>query len=214
MVSHRASWILLSGILLSAQPSQAQSSPQGYTLIGAPENKPFGGAPRRFVVRIHVPYGRTRAEVRELLERVAIEQQRTLKANAVTVFAYRPGDTGDGAYSVGRAVVAPHGEWARAAERGPMIARVDLEDAYFAGDPNQATGQTKVLVSEGRSKTIFLSRRFESWGDADLVANVPAGTAVEILETRTSGPSVTRYRVRARVRGKAVQGWVFDSDVR
>ncbi len=95
-----------------------------------------------------------------------------------------------------------------------MIARVDLEDAYFAGDPNQATGQTKVLVSEGRSKTIFLSRRFESWGDADLVANVPAGTAVEILETRTSGPSVTRYRVRARVRGKAVQGWVFDSDVR
>ncbi len=95
-----------------------------------------------------------------------------------------------------------------------MITRVDLEDAYFAGDPNRATGQTKMLVSEGRSKTVFLSRRFESWGDADLVARLSAGMAVEILETRTSGPDITRYRIRARVRGNAVEGWVHDSDVR
>jgi hypothetical protein len=206
--------LLVAGTLLGSRPAVSQAAGGGYTMAGPPENVSTGIAPRRFVVRIRVPFGKSRQDVEALLDQVVREQQRALRASALTVFAYRPGDPIDGAYSVGRAVIAPFGDWARAGERGPLQVRIDVESSYFAGDPSQATGTKKRLVSEGALRSVFVSRRFESWGDTDLIARVPLGTPVTILETRTYGPYVTRYRIRVKHRSKVIEGWVHDSDVR
>ena len=194
--------------------ARAQRGPDDFTIVGSPEKLPTASAPRRYTVRIRVPFGKSRQVVQALLERVAQEQQRALNANALTVFAYRPGDPVNGIYSVGEATIAPFGDWSRAGEQGPLRTTVTLRDEYFAGDPSKATGTMKVLTSEGALKTISLSRRFESWGDADIVARIRVGTTVQILETRTSGPYVTRFRIRVKSGGKVVEGWVHDNNVK
>jgi hypothetical protein len=204
---------ILPALVVMSTRVPAQSGRAEYTVVGQPENYPTSTAPRRFVVRIRVPYGKTHRDVRALLERIARDQQRALNADALTVFAYRPKDPVDGTYSVGQATIAPYGDWALAGEAGPLRIHVDLQEAYFAGNPNRATGKIKRLISHGALRTVSISRRFESWGDADIIATVPAGTAVEILETRTSGPYLTRYRVRLKMHGKVVVGWIHDSDV-
>jgi hypothetical protein len=205
--------VLVAGTLFGSLPAVSQSAGEGYKMVGAPENVPTRIAPRRFMVRIRMPFGKSRQEVESLLDQVVREKQRALRANAVTLFAYRPGDPIDGAYSVGRAVIAPFGDWARAGERGPLQVKIDVESSYFAGDPRQATGTKKRLVSEGALRSVFVSRRFESWADTDLIARVPRGTPVTILETRTYGPYVTRYRIRVKQNSTIIEGWVHDSDV-
>jgi hypothetical protein len=207
---------LLTTIAMIVGPSRgaAQAIPEGYTIVGRPENVPSSSAPRRFTVRIRVQFGKSRSEITTLLERVARQQQRDLRANAVTIFAYRPGDPTDGQYSVGRAMIAPYGDWSRAGENGPLRVQIDLENAYFSGDPARQNGTTKRFSSDGASRTVFVSRRFESWGDADIIARVSTGIDVLVLETRTSGPYLTRLKVRFRLRGKSIEGWVDDTDVR
>lgn len=199
--------------IIIGQALPAQQPAPAYTVVGAPENVPSAAAPRRYVVRLRIPYGQSRQDVRTLLEQVATEQRAKLNAAALMVFAYRPSDPVTGTYSAGRAIIAPQGDWARAGESGPLKTVVDLQDAYFAGDPARSTGMKKYLVSAGRSHTVSLSRRFESWNDADILAEVSTGTVVDILETRTSGPYVTRYRVRVKKNGKLIEGWVHASAV-
>jgi hypothetical protein len=62
--------------------------------------------------------------------------------------------------------------------------------------------------------TVSVSRRFESWNDADIVAKVSTGTVVAILETRTSGPYVTRHRIKVTKNGTSIEGWVHASEVK
>jgi hypothetical protein len=200
--------------MLSAGGAPAQVAANAYTLVGKPESYPIAGAMRRHVVAIRVPYGKARPELHALLERVAREQHKKLRSDALMVYAYRQDEGTDGQPSVGRAVIAPFGEWGKAAERGPVRVVVEIEPSYFAGSPARANGTAKRLVTEGATQRVDISRRFESWRPEDVVAEVPVGTTVTILETRTSGPYVTRYRVRLKHRGKTIVGWVHDSEVR
>ena len=197
----------------SARDAAARAA-DSVEVVGPPENTPSPAAPRRYTVRVRVPYGLTRDQLTAMLTRVAEGRRRALDANALLVLAYRQGEPGSGPYTAGRAVIAPYGEWGWAGEPGPLQVKVDVADAYFAGDPTAATGSERVLVTDGRTQTIRLSRRFESGGDADVVAQLPAGTKVTILETRTSGRAITGYRVRAQQGGRKVEGWVRRENVR
>jgi hypothetical protein len=113
-------------------------------VVGPPENTPSPAAPRRFTVRVRVPYGLTREQLTAMLTRVAENRRSALNADALMLLAYRQGEPASGTYTAGRAVVAPGGDWAKAGQPGPMQVTVDVADAYFKGDSSAASGRTRV----------------------------------------------------------------------
>jgi len=93
---------------------EGQAGPQ-YEVVGE-EWLDFSRAKRRSV-RVLVPPGLSREELRYNLKHCAATQFNEFKPDAVNVFAYWKHPDGydiDGAYTAGRAVFAPFGEWGRA----------------------------------------------------------------------------------------------------
>jgi hypothetical protein len=176
-------------------------------IVGAPEAVHIAGA-KRFAVRATVPLGLTRDELRGLLAAAAEREARRLGADALMLFAYREGENPTGIYTAGRAVVAPGGDWSRARERGTAPqTTVELEERYFAPPDELQAGASGVLMSAGASGEVALSRSAQSWHDEDIVAHLPAGARVTVVEVWRDA-YLTRYRVRGRTRERMVTGWV------
>jgi hypothetical protein len=201
----------------SAVPGSAASSAErtSYTQIGGVEDVSHALA-RRFSSRVVVPLGRTREEVTATLERAARDMAEENDANAVMVFAYRPGDRPEGIYSVGRAIYAPGGKWENADDGGPMQVTVDLSDLYFAPPDISGSPGDTVALGNPYGDRVSLSGEYGTWGDDDIVARMPNGTRGVILE-RKSQPMGDQEFVRYRIRtlGPAGrEGWVHKGDTR
>lgn len=186
-----------------------------YTQAGSIKDVSYPLA-RRFSSRVVVPLGRTREEVTATLERAARDLAQKTDADAVMVFAYRPGDRPEGIYSVGRAVYAPNGKWENADDGGPMQVSVDLRDLYFAPPDTSGSPGDTVALNDPYGDRVDLSNEYGKWGDDNIVAQVPNGSKAVILE-RESEPMGNQEFVRYRVRTLGAtrrEGWVHKGDTR
>lgn len=171
---------------------------------------------KRMTIRIKVPLGRTKEELTATLERAAREVQEKTKANAVSVFAYRPQDKTDGAYSAGMAEYAPNGEWANAAQSGPMQVKVELNDLYFAAPTEKIDVQSVIqLKANSTDSKVGISRKYGSWMEEDIITYVPKGTEAKILEVKSQSlgsSELIRYQVSTD--GGRVVGWIHEWNVK
>ena len=184
---------------------------------------------RRYRARIEITRGRTREELEATLKRAAREICAKRNADAVIVFAYRPGDDTHGVYSVGRAEYAPNGVWADEANPrkrdSPKDFAIDIGAVYFFDESTLHEPGTVVYLRvkseslrRGAPNLVSVSKEHDEWGEETVIARVRRGTSATILERRstviTSDDLFTRYRVSVRHDTTIVQGWVHHSDVR
>lgn len=165
--------------------------------------------------RIIVPLGRTRAEVEATLRRAARELHEETNADAIGIYAYRPQDDPSGQYSVGRAILAPNGDWSEAGSSGPMRTTVDLNELYFRPAVERVkAGDTVELISR-RGEPIEISNDYGAWYEEHIVARVQPGTHAVVLERRSEpmgDQEFVRYRIRTEGSPRA-EGWVHGSNV-
>ena len=163
--------------------------------------------------RVVVPVGLSREELTANLCLAAIDAHRSanVKLGSVMIFAYSSQET-SGAYSAGRAVYAPQGDWAKADPDTAMFewrVSTDLAEGYFAPKPVLLGAGDQVELITDNGLPIGISRSPTSWGDADFVARAPKGTKARIVSMKTSnlvdGHTMTRYEI-ATVGG--ARGWV------
>lgn len=177
----------------------------------------YGGRIKRVVVNIIIPLGRTEKEVHETLKKAAIEIGKREHAKAAAVKGYRPQDKErTGTYTVGQATYAPNGKWGDADSNAPMSVTVELskDSLYFRKEQTTKTGKNFIL-KEAQGGPISISRNRDNWGDKNIIAKIPSGTPVSVLE-RYEVPissSMLLTRVHVRVEKKKLEGWVFGSDV-
>lgn len=186
-----------------------------YMPVAAPENTSFLRV-TRYSSRVLVPLGRTREELTATLEQAARTLADQTGADAVMVFAYRQGDKPSGAYTAGRAIYAPNGRWDEAGEDGPMQVIVELNDLYFAPPAARASAGDTVTLKSTLLDSVALSREYGSWSDDDIVARVPNGARVVVLDTRSEpvvNEELIRYRVRTLDPAALHEGWVHKWDV-
>jgi hypothetical protein len=89
------------------------------------------GTAKRFSRRIVIPLGRTREEVRETLKRASRDLLGQREVDAAMIFGYRPNESREGSYSVGRAVIAPGGDWSKASSGEQKRVSIELVESYF-----------------------------------------------------------------------------------
>lgn len=199
--------------------TRATAAKVAYELVGAVEDASIGST-KRVRVRIVIPLGRSRTDVRNTLARAARDTAQREKARAVMVLAYRPGDDPKAAHTVGRAVYAPNGRWEDARKSAAVRVETELVESYFG----RAVEKTQrynvgdnVKLASRVGRDVALSGRWNDWSDAFITARVPNGASVTILEKRelpvTAGLKTMRYRVRVRREGVTVDGWVGESDI-
>jgi len=175
------------------------------------------GRVTRYEYAITIPSGRTRAEVEATLRHAAETIGRREQPDALIVNAYRQGEPASGVYSVGQAIWAPGGLWENARQGGAKSVSVKLGELYFQDTPRlYASGETVKVQPEGE-ETAVLSDSYEDWGAGRIIAELPAGALVVVLDNKseviTPEYVLTRYRVRATVRGRAVTGWMHAFDL-
>ena len=186
-----------------------------YTRVSKIEDVSYANV-KRVSRRIVVPLGRTKDQLTATLDRAARELAKEAHANAVMVFAYRPGDNQSGQYSAGRVGYAPNGRWEEAASSAPMRVSVDLNDLYFAPPKDQITNGEAISLKAPRGGLIELSKGYGSWAEEDIIARVPEGTEATIVNRRAEpmgNQEFVRYRVRVSDRGREVNGWVHQWNV-
>lgn len=186
-----------------------------FTQVGELEDISTAEA-KRMTIRIKVPLGRTKEELTATLERAAREVEEKTKANAVSVFAYRPQDKTDGAFTAGMAEYAPNGEWANAAQSGPMQVKVELNELYFAAPTEKLSVQSVIkLKADSAEEKVGISREFGSWLEEDIITYVPLGTEAKILEVKSQplgSSELVRYQISTD--GGRVIGWVHEWNVK
>jgi hypothetical protein len=140
-----------------------------------------------------------------------------VKLGALTIFAYDSEDV-KGSYSAGRLEYAPEGKWEKANPKIPVSKwemKIDFAEFYFAPKPTKIDVGVKVVIADPDSPTVGISKKVESWGDSDLIANVPRGTKATVLEVKefslAGGYKMIRYRVKT---DKGVTGWVNSEPVK
>lgn len=130
--------------------------------------------------RVVVPLGLSREELTANLCLAAIEAHRSANVTlgSVMIFAYSSEET-SGAYSAGRAVYAPAGDWSKADPSAPLVERrvaTELAEGYFAPKPVLLAAGDQVELIDDDARTIGISRSATSWGDADVVTRAPKGS--------------------------------------
>ncbi|HET6231339.1 MAG TPA: hypothetical protein VFE05_14800 [Longimicrobiaceae bacterium] len=187
-----------------------------YEMVGSPEDVSYASV-RRFSSRVIVPLGRTREELTATLGRAAHALATERNADAVSVFAYRPGDPTNGIFSAARATLAPHGKWEEAGSGDSLELTVDFSPLYFAppaAGPGQ--GDTVELVAS-YGDDVIISSEYGNWGDEYIKARVKNGTRAVVLERRSqpAGDSeIVRLRVRTLGHHGAHEGWVHGGDAK
>jgi hypothetical protein len=119
-----------------------------YEQIGPIEYDSFTGMNPPLVyltVRIAIPPGYTKEEVRETLKQVAETTAEEKEPTEVLVFAYRSKADISGAFNVGRA------EWERANNVEPVRLSVDTEPDYFTAEQDAAPVVEDSRASSGMS---------------------------------------------------------------
>ena len=169
----------------------------------AADRQDYAGHPR-LVWRIQVAPELSREDMTAVLTR-AVQDARGRegdKLTEVTVFAYDSEDT-KGAYTAGRAVGGADGK-----------TTVDLAEGYFAAKARTFAAGQKVVLTDADTPTIAVSRKVETWGDADIIAHVPSGTNATVLGLKqynvVDGMKLVRYEIRT---DKGVRGWVHAEPV-
>jgi len=134
-----------------------------------------------------------------------------VKLGSVMIFAYSSQET-SGAYSAGRVVYAPQGDWSKADPDTAMFdwrVSTELAKGYFAPKTRLLAVGDQVELITDNALPIGISKSPTSWGDADFVARAPTGTKARIVNVKTSntvdGNTMTRYEI-ATVGG--ARGWV------
>lgn len=216
MKTYRSLWVRTSAltaslflVILSACFSQNTT----YKMVGSPEDISIPAA-KRISARIIITEGRTRQEVVATLEKAARELFDKTDANAVMVFAYRPGDLTDGGFTVGRAVFAPEGKWESAASNEKIAITTDLSDLYFSAKKQQPTIDKVITLKSTYSSYVAVSNEQGSWNDGNIIARVDNGTKANLLEIRkyhTDNYELVRFRVRIKS-SPPTEGWVHASD--
>jgi hypothetical protein len=82
-------------------------------------------------MRIVIPVGRTREEVRETFKRAMRDLLGQRNADAAIVWGYSPNDPLDSSYTVGMATFAPNGVWSKAGDGKPKRVIIELTASYF-----------------------------------------------------------------------------------
>ena len=198
----------------SASADSGPSDRTSFTAAGEIQDVSYAGV-KRFSKRIVVPLGRTREEVTETLEIAARELAKEQEADAVMVFAYRPDDSVEGAYTVGRAVYAPNGKWEDAEGRGPMRVVVDLNELYFAPSKTYSSPGDTITLGSSAGEEVPLSNAYGDWSDKAIVARLATGTRAIILEKKSEPmgeQEFVRYRVRVLGTGSR-EGWIHEWNV-
>lgn len=154
---------------VSNAASKFSDEQTSFTQVGELEDISTAEA-KRMTIRIKVPLGKTKEELAATLERAAREVQEKTKANAVSVFAYRPQDKTDGAYSAGMAEYAPNGEWANAAQSGPMQVKVELNELYFAAPTKRLSVNSviKLKADSAEEKLVYPGSSEVGWKKTSL----------------------------------------------
>jgi hypothetical protein len=173
----------------------------------------------RLTWRVVVPLGLSREELTANLCLAAIAAHRSanVKLGSVMIFAYSSEET-SGAYSAGRAVYAPAGDWSKANPSVPLFewrVATELAEGYFAPKPALLAAGDQVELIDDDARTIGISRSATSWGDADFVTRAPKGTKARIVSVKTSntvdGNTMTRYEIAT---AGGARGWVHSFAVR
>jgi hypothetical protein len=194
----------------------AQGIPQ-YAEYGLPEDVSFAGV-KRIKAVIIIPLGYTEAQVRVLLEQAARTIGTREKARATSIFAYRPQDNLSSPYTIGQAIYAPNGRWEDARLNTPLAVTITLGTLYFREEPSNQPkqGDQAALISQ-RETTIDFSRSSKSWGRTDIIAQIPVGTSITIVERQefplTAHEVMIRYLVRVQWQGKVIEGWVHGDQI-
>ena len=173
-----------------------------YKILSEEQNK-LGGA-KRFTYRISVPLGLSKDELTQLLTSAAWDLQKKKRASGIWIFAYREDDEDtDGAFSAGRCILAPDGDWAKAVTSSSNLkANVDIAETY--------TYDGKIF--EVGSK-LFTTDDVTLYDDNDReFATVKKGTEVTILEhQRSFAINITFERYKVAI-GKT-KGWLNDYEL-
>jgi len=188
-----------------------------YEQVGPVEDYSLGTA-KRVVARITIPTGHTRDEVSATLKQAAMVLAALHRADASTIFAYRPGDPIPGVYTVGMATYGPNGRWENAHIEGPKSVTVELSDLYFNSDNAQKfqIGDTVLLWSSSGDE-ILISSESKSWHEDYIFAKVPSGTQASIQKVDTYpmlNNELIRLRVKLNYDGRTVEGWIHSWDIK
>lgn len=163
--------------------------------------------------------GLSREDLTANLCLAALEAHRSanVKLGSVMIFAYSSEET-SGAYSAGRAVYAPDGDWSKADASVALFewrVATDLAEGYFAPKSVLLAAGDQVELIDDDARTIGISRSATSWGDADFVTRVPKGTKARIVSVKASnmvdGNTMTRYEIATT---GGARGWVHSFVVR
>jgi hypothetical protein len=189
-----------------------------YELLRPLEDSSYG-AVKRLGARIVIPLGRDEDALRATFRRAAKEIIEQERPDALFIFGFRPGDSTDGHYSVGRLTYAANGKWEDARLKGPVQVAIELGSLYFAQPlppEDSVRGQVWRVTPTGRPAV--MSDAYGAWGDENVVARLPAGSVVTILSRKsepfTAEYEFVRYRVQADFEGATVEGWMHASDLK
>lgn len=192
---------------------------ESYRQVGPVEDKSYLGV-KRISVRVIVPDGLSRQQLRRDLGALAIKYAEEHKADAVSVFAYRSQDKdiATSAWTVGDAVYAPNGRWRDAGENAPMKLSVKLGELYFRAKPaNIPKAGDEVKLWSASNEPIKLSKSRDVWTEEVIITEIPAGTSALVLEryekALNSEYLFVRYGIRVVHQGRTIQGWVFEDDI-
>jgi hypothetical protein len=196
---------------------QFSTEKTSYKQVGEIEDFSYGKV-GRYSIRIIVPLGRTKDEVRATLEKAVVGlKEKKRNAKAIMVFAYRPDDNPHSTFSVGRATIAPNGEWGKSATSDPMKITIELGELYFSNAATSINEGNNVNLKDPKGGTISLSREFGNWGDDYIIAIVPSNTPAVILERRAEAVGgsyeLVRYKVKIMQGGFSKEGWVFKNAI-
>jgi hypothetical protein len=172
---------------------------------------------KHIVAHIIIPLGRTVEEVNKTLEKAAIEIGKKTNSKATVVKGYRPQDKRrTGMWTVGRATYVPNGRWEDCDKNDPMSVTVELSTnaLYFQKIKPLKTGKGFIL-KKASGGPIKLSCYHDRWYENDIIAKLPSGTPVTVLEYNESPISSEKLLIRVHVQDEKnnLEGWVPGEEV-
>lgn len=195
-VESRGSALRQAAIDASLNP-RTNIGPTDYRLVSAAE---AGLRGERRVIRIMIPFGRSRDNVTETI-RAAIRDHYTSDYEHVLVFAYRTIDDPENTYTAGKGELVMGDAGTQGYLRYIPLVQIEVADAYFDGDPRERypVGSVWTLRTRAASRVTFLSSKPDGWAREDLTVRVEAGARVEVTAVRFY-PTAMGDMVRVRVR--------------
>lgn len=168
----------------------------------------------RYTRKISVNLGLSRKELEDNLIHAAWELQKEKNATAVMIFAYRMDDTQRELYSAGRCILAPFGDWAKAADKqfnsiSNLTPVIDIAEVYFTNIPPMYRIKSNVIVNAQNTKLY----KNEDMNPDDIITLLKKGTKAIIVGSKrifSMDEFTDIYKIRFAVKGnKTAAGWVF-----